>query len=842
MAWRDSRRNRSRLLLFISSIVLGIAALVAIYSFGDSMKKNIDLQAASLLGADLAVYSDKNPDAGVRKFLDSLGTVRSEEQTFASMVFFPKSGGSRLTQVKALGGDFPYYGTLETQPATAATAFRKGRMALVDRTLMMQFNVRTGDSVQVGNVTFQVAGAFVQGPGQRGISTLVAPAVYIPLAWLPLTGLSQRGSRISYSFYYHFNRPELVEKTMDKLDTALEQNNLSYDTVESQKRDTGRAFQDLTRFLSLVGFIALLLGCVGVASAIHIYVREKLPSVAILRCLGVKAREAFLIYLLQIAGIGLVGSVIGALAGTVVQQFLPWVLADFLPLDVPSAISWPSIAQGIVLGVIISVLFALLPLLSIRKISPLNTLRVSETTLPTFRDPYKMGVYGLIVLFIVSFSFVQLGKINSALAFTFAVLLAFLLLCGSAWGLIRLVKRFFPSSAGYLWRQGLSNLFRPNNQTLILVVSIGLGSGFISTLFLVQDLLVNSVSFSAAGKQPNMMLFDIQSDQKDGVAAIATRHHLPLIQQVPIVTMNIESINGKTSSDIKEDSPGNGNRPPGPRKGPSKRLFRAELRASYRDRLISSETLTDGEWKAKPDEDGTVWISLEGAFARRNGIHMGDTLVMNVQGARITTRVGSFRKVSWTRVQTNFRVLFPQGVLEDAPQFHVLVTRVPSAKESAVFQQDMVRHFPTVSVVDLGLILSVLDKLIDKIGLVIRFMAGFSIVTGLVVLISSVLISKFQRIRESVLLRTLGATRKQVLAIVAIEYLFLGTLASASGILLSLAGSWALAHFSFEIDFVPRVWPLVLLFLAITGVVIGIGLLNSREVLNKSPLQVLSND
>jgi putative ABC transport system permease protein len=237
-----------------------------------------------------------------------------------------------------------------------------------------------------------------------------------------------------------------------------------------------------------------------------------------------------------------------------------------------------------------------------------------------------------------------------------------------------------------------------------------------------------------------------------------------------------------------------------------------------------------------------VPISLEDGYAERNTIAIGDTLLFNVQGMMLTTVVASLRDVDWAGVQTNFLVLFPKGVLEEAPQFHVLLTHVPNTTVSAQFQQAMVRQFPNVSMVDLGLILTVLDDISAKIGFVIRFMAGFSILTGLIVLIASVLISKYQRIQESILLRTLGASRRQILIITALEYLFLGTLAAFTGILLALIGSWALATFNFEMAFNPILWPVGVVFLTVTFLTVFIGLANSWGILSRSPLEVLRQD
>jgi putative ABC transport system permease protein len=832
MAWRDSRRNFSRLLLFVSSIILGIAALVAIYSLGDNLKKDIDAQAAGLIGADLEISSGKAVEPAMKQLIDSLGDRKSEERSFASMIYFPKNQGTRLVQVKALKGGFPYYGSLETTPATAGSSFRNIQSALVDKTLLLQFNAKVGDSVKIGKLSFVIAGALLKAPGQTGISASVAPTVYIPLTYLEATGLSQKGSRINYKYYYKYDKPTDVEQLVKTLEPRLDREGYNYNTIENQKENTGRSFSDLTKFLSLVGFIALLLGCIGVASAIHIYMKEKVGSIAILRCLGLKATQAFLIYLIQIFGIGLTGSIIGALLGTAIQQFLPVVLKDLIPVEITTSISWSAIGQGIVLGIFISVLFALLPLVSLRKISPLNTLRLSFNENTAKRDKAKWPIYGLILLFILFFTRQQLHDWKETIFFTLGILAAFGILTAIARLTMWFVRKFFPSSWSYLWRQGLANLYRPNNQTIILIVSIGLGTFFICTLFSIQSILLSRIKLASGGSQPNMVLFDIQTAQKDRVIAMAKDYHLPVLQQVPIVNMRLESINGKTAG-----TPGN--KDSGARRG----AFTREYRVTYRDGLTASEKLTQGIWHPTMDaETQTVYISVEDGWARRQKLKIGDTMVFNIQGAMLSTIIGSFREVDWSRVQTNFLVVFPKGVLEDAPQFNVLLTRVTSDEASARFQQAMVKSFPNVSSIDLGLVLKTLDDILGKIGFVIRFMAGFSIITGLIVLIASVLISKYQRIQESVLLRTLGASRRQILTITALEYFFLGALASSTGIILSLFASWALAQYTFKTVFSINPLPLIAVFALICLLTVAIGLVNIRGVLKRSPLEVLRRE
>lgn len=832
MAWRDSRKNRSRLFLFVSSIIFGIAALVAIYTFGVNLKKDVDSQAATLIGADLTISGNKPTPAYLKPMLDSLGDQRSQERTFASMIYFLKGNGTRLVQVRALQGDFPYYGSLETSPAEAGKNFRTGKNALVDQTLMLQFNAQVNDSIKVGKVTFLISGVLNKAPGQSGIMSGIAPIVYIPLQYLEQTGLSQKGSRIGYNFYYKYNKPVNISKLVKTIEPKLQKEDMNYDTIDTRKENTGRSFEDLTKFLSLVGFIALLLGCVGVASAIQIYIREKIASIAIMRCLGVKAHEAFLIYLIQIVVIGFIGSVIGAVLGTFVQHALPVIFKDVLPIAITTDISWISILQGILLGVIISVLFALLPLIGIRNISPLNTLRLSYDNISLMRDPLRWLVYALILLFVTLFSQLQLDDWTASIFFTIGIVIAFILLTFTARLLMYLVRAFVKSSWSYLWRQGFANLYRPNNQTIILLVSIGLNTAFICTLFIIPGILVKQVALSSGANQANMILFDIQTSQEKPVAELARSKNLPVLQQVPVITVRLEKVKNKTAAEVRKDT--TLNIPP--------HIFSNEYRVTFRDSLTPTERIVDGGWIGKTVNINDVPVSVEAQFAKHNNLKVGDALVFNVQGTPISTHIASTRMINWSKMQTNFLFVFPKGVLEDAPQFHVLLTRVPSKQASATFQQAVIRQFPNVSIIDLGLVLSVLDQLLDKLGDIIKFMAAFSIITGVIVLIASVRISKYQRIQESVLLRTMGASRRQILAITAIEYLFLGVIAAATGILIAIAGSWLLAKYRFDVLYQVDTLSVVSLFFSIAILTILIGLFNSRGILDKPPLEILRND
>lgn len=828
MAFRDFRKNISRLLLFISSIVVGIAALVAISSFGENLTQDIDNQAKELLGADLVL--ENNKPIGDQK-IDSLATQMASEVNFASMVAFPKTGNSRLTQVRALEGPFPFYGALETIPASGDADFRSGgKKALVEKTLLAQFNAQVGDLIKVGEVEFEIVGELQKVPGQTGITATVAPAVYIPMDYLEETGLVQYGSRVEYSRYFQFVDNTDVEALIEPFEDEWEIDRVDADTVEDQKRSTGRSFANLSNFLSLVAFIALLLGCVGVASAVNVFVKEKLASVAVLRCLGVSSRDVLLIYLFEIIIMGFIGAVLGAFLGTLLQFVLPAVFADFLPVEVSFSVSWISVAFGVTTGLFVSVLFALLPLLKVRNVSPMATLRPETADSTIFRDPLRWLVILGILAFIWGFSFYLLNNVNLAFGFTGFVVFAFGTLWAVAQLIIFLVRRFLPISFEYTLRQSLANLYRPNNQTVSLIATIGLGTAMISTLFFLQNQLLAEAKFADKEDQPNMLMFDIQSAQLDDVREKIESKDLPILQEVAIVTMQLDEINGidKQENEELDDE-----------EDYSRWLYNREFRVTYRDTLISSETLTDGELIPTGARGDSVFVSFEKGFAEGNGIDLGDEVVFNVQGRPIKTYVGSYREVKFNQVSTNFLVIFPSGVLEQAPKFHVLITKTKNDRQAADVQVEIVRDFPNISIINLGAIVETLEEILGKISFVIQFMAFFSIATGILVLISSLIISKYQRMRESILLRTLGASSAIVSKINTLEYFFLGSLASLSGIILSFVATWLLSEFLFEITYRGAWLEGLVLYLVITSLTIVLGWLNGRRIINQPPMEIL---
>ena len=835
MAWRDSRTYRRRLLLYMSSIILGTAALVSIRTLGDSMRTAINQESRALLGADLDINTRRAFSDSAEVFLQSLGGVQSRQTSFASMVAFPRSASSRLVQVRALEGDFPYYGELETSPPDAAQRFRTEGSALVDDNLMIQHGAEVGDSIRVGLRTFGIGGRLISIPGETAAMSTIGPRVYIPLADLESTALIQPGSRATYRALFRFDDSTNVQELVDAhgTDTAARWG-MDWDTVADRQAGLERSLGNLYRFLNLSGFIALILGSVGVASAIHTYISRKRGTIAVLRCLGAEGRHTFTIYVIQAVTIGLIGSAIGAAAGFLVLGVLPALIQDFVPFELEIQFAYLPVLQGMGLGLLMALLFALLPLIAVRDISPLLTLRSSvETPARSARDPWRLALVGILVAGIVLFAVTQSRYWYQGVGFAAGLIVAFVLLSLVARGLITAARRLLPARWPYVWRQGLANLFRPDNQTVTMVVALGLGAFLLTTLYLLQFSLVGHISQVGGDRQSNMVLFDIQPDQRDKIVESLQHNGLPVMQQTPVVSMRLAGLNGRSIAEVMQDST---DRSP-------RWALRREYRSTYRSHLEDAETLLEGTLQPRVDGDHEeVLVSVEKSIADRLGVGIGDEIVFDVQGVAVETTVGSLRAVDWQRVQPNFFVVFPEGVLEKAPQFHVIVTRIDDPQVSARFQQDTVSRFPNVSMIDLSLILGTLNDILGKVSLIVRFMALFSVFTGVIVLVGVVTNSRLQRMRESVLLKTLGGSRNQILKIMSIEYLFLGVIGAVTGVVLAYAATWILATFVFNITFIPAFLPVAAVIGGISLITITVGMLASTGIYRQSPLEVLRSE
>ena len=831
LAFRDAKPQWKTLMLYTTSVIAGVAALVAILSFRNDVLLTVDDQSRELLGADIELRSTQPFPEPILAFIDSVGGSDAIAVEFNSMVFFKQSGANRLSQIRAIDGPFPFYGRITTEPADAALRYQEDSFALVEQTAMNQFNASVGDSIRVGNIDLVIGGALINVPGEAAAFSLIGPRIYISRNLLEGTGLLDRGSRVTYKHYFEIDSPEEVTAFVDGLRPLARENRVRIETVESRKQDFEQIVDNLTKFLGLIGFIALLLGGLGVASAIYVYIKRKTSMVATLRCLGATKETILATFAIQITVVGLIGALLGSGLGIFLQLYIPTLFTDLLPFQIVQAISVQAVLLGLFTGALISILFSMMPLAAISTISPLLTLRNSHFSPVSALSKRVKAVTALIaVSVVITIVGLLTGSFIAATLFTISLLFFIFLLWIVAGFLMGIVKGLRLKSFSYELRQGMANLFRPNNQTSMLVTTLGMGMLLIGTLYLSQDMILQRIDLQLGDETPDLVFYDIQSDQNSGLINTIEENGGSVLQNVPIVSMRLSERKGVPLRDVRADTT----------LQLSGWALTREYRVTYRESLSDAETIIEGEWISEADGlRSVIPISVSPQIMDELELELGDSLGFDVQGVPIRTVIASIREVDFQRAEPNFFVLFPKGVLEDAPQFYAATVKAETNESSLAIQQAVVSEFPNISAIDISVALQSVREFLDKIALAVQFMALFSIFTGFIVLANSIMISRRQRTRESVLLRTLGAKKSQIGSIQTIEYALLGLLASLTGLILAVVASWGLATFYFDLTFIPDFLTLSLITLLIIITAILIGWSGSRHIFRHSPLEIL---
>ncbi len=861
MAWRETRGSRRLLLLLTGAVAVGVAALVAVNSFAENLRESVTQQAQTLLGADLSIASRQAFSPRVAALLDTLVALdppRGQERgrkamvvSFAGMAYVPRTEGVRLAQVAAVEPGYPFYGMIRTDPDGAWSELQEGGRVLVDPSLLTALDARIGDTLALGESRFVISATVLSQPGNVAVAATFSPRVFIAAADLAATGLLRFGSRVEYEAFVHLADPDRATALSEKYRPILRAERTRIRSVEENRSDLTEALTLLSNYLGLVALIALLLGGLGVASAVHVFIRQKLDTIAVLRCVGATTRQLFAIYLLQAFALGALGSLIGAGIGAALQQVLPLVLADLLPVDVQVRLDPGAVVLGVGVGIWVAAVFAFLPLLRIRQVSPLVTLRRDVEPARRRRDTARLLAALALAGSIGALAVLQAGGLRDGIGFTAGAAVAILLLWLASLGTIRGIRRWFPNRWPYVWRQGLANLYRPANQTVAVVLSLGFGTFLLSTLFLVQHNLLRDLRVDGEGGQPNLGFIDIQPDQREGVLDLLRAEGVAAPEAVPMIPMRISSVNGEpvvlgrsSRSGVGEaDASGDDFDADDDAARPGW-AFRHEYRSTYRDTLVDSETVVEGAWwdGPNPSADGTVDVSLSVDIASELGVTVGDEIVWDVQGVRITSRVVNLREVDWVRFEPNFFAVFRGGVLERAPQFYVSLVRVDDPLVRGALQRRTAERYPNVTSLDLSSLQALLDDILNRVALAVRFMAGFSLATGAVVLVGAIASTRFQRVREAVLLKTLGATRRQVLCVFLAEYAALGLLSAGMAVALSSVAGWVLSRFVFETSYALPYPALAGLLATIVLLTVSIGVGNSLDILRRTPLDVLRND
>ena len=830
MAWRDSRSSRRRLVLFSLSVVLGIAALVVIGSLAPNLQRTVDGQIKGLVGGDIVIVSSGPMREPVQRYVDGLGGERSRMRRFFGLIVFPKAdGATREIQGRAIDGAFPLYGDFTTEPRSAVARLRKGgQVAVIDEDLMQEMHAQAGDEVKIGKMSFTIIGALKELAGDPAALFRGAPRVLIPFD--QVQGLGLTGRRGSFDYRTSLKLPDSSDpKAIVKdMHARFPKEPIIITTPEDRRHNFDQVLERLADVLSLVGFIALFLGAIGMASTLHVHIRQKIATVAILRCLGASARQSFSIYLIQGMSVGACGAFLGAVLGVVFQYVTPALLRDVLPIHIEFFIVWPAILRGAAAGLVICFLFALLPLLTVRRISPLAALRsaVAERG-ARGPDPWQVVICLMIAGAVVGFALLETRHWQVGLGYAGMLAFSFGVFAGTASLVAWVARRWVPGGLPYVVRQGLANLHRPNNRTVLLLLSLGLGTFLMVTLYLTRTSLLRQYMGPGGKGSANLIFFNIGEDERAKLPPVVAAQGGQVLDEIPEVAMKLVSVNGKPVGELTNGRGNNG-------------LQNRDFQATYRDTPGDSDQIVDGKFVGRV-APGTPVIPI--SMIKMAFVKLGDEIVWDVDGVPIRTKVASIHAFKQQlRFEPNAPVIFPLGALDGAPKNFVVTVRVANPAMSARVQSAVAAAAPGANVADLVSILRVVERIMGKLASGVQVMVLFIVATGVVMLGCALLTGRRQRIRETILLRTLGASRRQLIVIQAVEYAVLGILAAVVGCLLAILGHALLSHYVFKIPLYVDTSLILEAVAAVATITLVTGLLSNRGVASHPPLEVLRQE
>ena len=838
LALAESRGAWRRFIFFIVCIAIGVGAMMTVKSFSSLIGTAIQGESKGLLAADLEIKGRWEQNLDDIKFQKAALPPETQfqfiKELHAMALYSETNGGkaSLLVELKSIPAQapfYPMYGSIESTPSHPLENMLAGYGAVVDPAFLLRTNLKIGNSFQLGKIRVRINGTITKEPDRITRAFSIGPRVFISHPTLKKADLVQVGSRVKHRTLIRLPKTIPLENALIILEKGLTDKSLSLRSYKNMESSINDSIERMGQYLKALGIIALLMGGIGVAMIIRTFMAQKLDTIAILNCLGASPRVVLRIYFLQSLLLGFLGSLIGVVLGYGVQFLLPSKLSELTRLNLEPEFYWTPALHSFALGMITTILFCTLPLLRASKTKPLRLFRRNFEEELSLGTLWERRTFSLFFIFIITAIVIwQAGSIKHGIIFILALGISALLLTGFAVLLIKGLQQL-PSSVNMLRHYGLTNLHRPNNQTSSIVTCLGMGIMLVLTVRLVQMDMIAMLKENKEINPPNYFFIDIQSDQTetftktlDLIAPKAERNLIPLIRS------KFYGIDGHLAKNWTYKN---------------KRKEEWFITRNFVTTIMEGGTLpkdnviTQGSWWQKNDAS-IPQVSIEEDAAERLGAKIGSQLTMDIQGIKITAPVTSIRKVNWRNMRTNFYMIFSTGALEDAPITYVATVNVPASKELEL-QHAVVNALPNITALSTRDIVNTIEGVVNKLKALVDFMSAFTIIAGLIILSGSIASTKYRRLKESAVLKILGAKRNKIAEILGVEYATVGVLASIIGVGLSSGLSWAVMKYLVKAPWHPRLdvmlWTLALSIFLTTFT----GIISSVDVLKNKPLKTL---
>jgi putative ABC transport system permease protein len=834
MALRELRRGKRKFVFFVLCIAIGVAGLVGVKGFNASIQDAMLVEARPLMGADMTLSIGAQPTPAEQQYLQGLGTrgiqvARVTEAT--SMAIAPGTKASRLVELKAVDPGYPFYGTLELDPAGPLT----DETTLVGADLLDDLGLKVGDKLSVGKAEFTISGVITKEPDRVTAGFSLGPRVMITQAALVKTQLVQLGFRGRFKYLFKLANDAQVEPLRAELKQTFAAERPSIADFREANPQVKRFLDRMTDFLSLVSLVALLVGGLGVANATRAFLQQKLDSIAIMKCVGATNRKVLSIYLTQMLLLSLAGSVLGVVLGEAVQLIMPRVVGPIVNLTITLHLQPMVALQGLAVGLVTATLFTLLPLSAVADIKPALVFRremAESRPRPTMARRIRTGaLLALIGAGLVVVSAWMSGSLKWGLWFMGGLAAAVLALGAIASLAVWALKKVKVPRHWVTVRQGIASVYRPGSQVHAIVLALGIGTTMVLAVYCLQQALMNEVSVTVPKGAPNMVFINIQGPEAEAFQTLLQNH--PGVTKAPpptpIVRGRLVAIDGKTKDELNLTQD-------------EERWFNFQFQTTYTATVPEGDALTQGPWWTEADWKQGPLLSVEQEALDRLHMQLGSVVEMELEGGTpVKATVFNVRKTKDYRAGGGFNFIFAQGVLESQRLTYYGQANVQPGAARAV-QRDVVARFPGVTVVNVADMIGTITEMLDRIALVIRFVAGFSVLAGLIILASSIATTKFRRTREAVLYKTLGATRRKVWTIFAVEYAALGLAAGLVSAVLAGVASWGVLKYVMEIEYTPPVSTLLIGVGISVVLTIIVGVVSTLDVLAAKPLQVLRQE
>ena len=826
---RQLASTRSQSLVFLLCVALSMVTLVALTGFGDSVDRALTRDARALIGADIVVQSnfafDPAVDAAVAQIAVRGEATIARTWEFYSVVRRSGEDGSLLSNLKVVDPGWPFYGAVELASGAALHDVLAPGHVIVEQAFLERLGVQVGDPLRVGDAVLTIADIISFEPDRPTTFFALGPRVLVDAADLDALNLVTPGSRVTYRWLLKVARLATVDTLASEIGAVADRNFVRIDTFRTARTGVERFFTNFLFFLSLVGIFTLMLAGIGIQSSLTAFLRERHGTIAIAKTLGAHSRFVLANFYVVVLLLGTLGTLLGIALGFALQWILPALLRDFLPPDIELIISTRAVMESTLLGLGVVLLFTFLPLYRLEGVRPSFIFRKEEPPI-LHRLPFALTLLLILGLF-TGLVIWQLGTLRTALWFAggalVLLLIAALLAEAALWLLRRWDVRWLPL------RQALRGIFRPRNGTRAIVITLSTALGVLFCIFVIEQNLRASFVQSYPPDAPNLFFLDIQPDQQANFADVLGME----AEYIPTVRAALLAINGeepRRTSETGDRSDNDGTDEA--EEGDGRRAPQYTL--TYRSTLAEGETLVQGTSLLGAAQDvNAVSVLQETANAR--SIAVGDRLTFNVQGVPLEATVTSIRQQDAGSVQPFFGFVFAPAALSAAPQ--TIFTGVRVAPDAiAALQNRMVAQFPNITVIDVTATIAQFASVVRRITQVVRFFSAFSILAGLLIVISSVYATRLARVQEAAYYKVLGATGRWVTAVFALENTLLGLLSAVLALLMAQVAAWAMMTWLFELDyqFLPgasmAMVAITIVAVTLVGMAASIGILRSRPI------------